>query len=99
MTRSIILALVSLGLLAAAEAMTGEKLPCRYGLQADLNDNDTISIDGTVEGPNPVTVVLRIDDALSKDYAGRTNLERSLPPSIGRLGREGFGARRAVCLI
>ncbi len=39
-----------------------------------------IVIEGTVEGTAPVTIVLRIDDAQSIDYASRFNDERTLPP-------------------
>lgn len=39
-----------------------------------------IVIEGVIEGTAPVTVVLRVDDAQSKDYASRLNDERTLPP-------------------
>ena len=39
-----------------------------------------IVIEGTVPGPSPVTVVLRMDDPQSSSYASRLNDERTLPP-------------------
>jgi hypothetical protein len=39
-----------------------------------------IVVEGTIEGAQPVAVVLRIDDETSRDYASRMNAERVLPP-------------------
>ncbi len=45
-----------------------------------LGAGGRIVIDGTIEGTQPVAVVLRIDDGQSRDYASRMNAERVLPP-------------------
>lgn len=44
------------------------------------DEGDQIVVEGRIDGHEPLVVVLRIDDAESRDYAGRVNIERSLPP-------------------
>jgi hypothetical protein len=63
-----------------ADTGAAGRLPLQHPLEAGLHENETISIEGTVEGASGATAVLRIDDALSSDYASRANLERTLPP-------------------
>lgn len=65
---------------AALAGETGGRLPLLHSLPDGLKDADTIIIDGKVEGGKQVSLVLRIDDASSRDYASRANIERSLPP-------------------
>lgn len=45
-----------------------------------LPRDDTIVIEGAVTGSEPATLVLRVDDTTSKDYATRMNDERKLAP-------------------
>lgn len=67
-----------LGLVQAGGSGTG--LHLRHPLTEDLKDNETIVVDGKVESSDRATLVVRIDDAASRDYASRANIERSLPP-------------------
>jgi hypothetical protein len=78
MIRILVLTLASLFFLNTAQAASGS-LPLRNAFGRDLMDNETIAIDGEVEGKQ-ATVVLRIDDASSNDYASRANFERSFTP-------------------
>ncbi len=47
---------------------------------APLHAADALVLEGQVEAYAPVTVVVRMDDSASYDYASRANVERSLPP-------------------
>lgn len=66
----------------AARQLTSGSLPLKITSSASLvlADDDEIRIEGNVEAAANVTIVLRFDDATSRDYASRFNGERVLPP-------------------
>lgn len=47
---------------------------------AKLDHESRLMIEGTVTGHGTATVVLRVDDALSRDYGSRVNVERVFAP-------------------
>lgn len=47
---------------------------------ATFGDNDAITIEGVVEGPNPVSFLVRLDDRSSTSYSTRVNIERTQAP-------------------
>ncbi len=51
---------------------------------APMRSADALLLEGRVASEEPVTVVARIDDHASHDYASRANLERALPPGAFR---------------
>ncbi|HRK18194.1 MAG TPA: hypothetical protein PK970_04495 [Hyphomicrobiaceae bacterium] len=80
-----------LGFLAVALSLVATKAAADFGkgplpiafeppAAVALPADDTIVVEGTVTGSTPATIVLRIDDTASKDYATRMNDERRLPP-------------------
>jgi hypothetical protein len=61
------------GVTRRALPMNLERIP------ADTEDLQ-LRVEGEVTGPNPRTVILRVDDDRSRDYGSRVNDERKLPP-------------------
>jgi hypothetical protein len=51
---------------------------------APMRSADALLLEGRIAAEQPVTVVVRIDDHASHDYASRANLERALPPGAFR---------------
>ena len=78
---SFLLAICLCAPVTAAELMRGS-LPIHLGggQVAPLGAADELLLRGRVESGDPVTVVVRIDDGASHDYASRANIERVLPP-------------------
>jgi hypothetical protein len=57
----------------------GVSLPAYFDFQGKLDRDGIVAIEGRVSGDRGAALVVRIDDAASKDYASRANLERALP--------------------
>jgi len=47
---------------------------------APMRSADALLLQGRVAAARPITMVVRIDDRASHDYASRANIERALPP-------------------
>ncbi len=77
-----LLVLLCLSLPASAADLARGPLPLRLEREqlAPVRTADELILRGTVEAAQPVTVVVRIDDAASYNYPSRANLERKLPP-------------------
>jgi hypothetical protein len=64
----------------------GVSLPAYFDFQGKLDRDGIVAIEGRVSGDRGAALVVRIDDAASKDYASRANLERALPRGPFPLG-------------
>jgi hypothetical protein len=65
---------------AAANAPAGKNLPLELDPLPKSADNMQFRIEGEVTGSSSRTVVLRVDDGQSTNYASRVNDERKVPP-------------------